>query len=154
MPVQNKNRNTLSALTAEITSLSEKEKYVLKENFSDLIKPATTSTLGGIIVGDNLTIDEDGKLNAVAGTYTLPAATTTELGGVKIGYTTSESNRKFAVQLDASNKMFVNVPYATYSVATTSSNGLMSASDKTKLDGLSNVSYEVDDTNLEITLTL
>ena len=31
------------------------------------IEPATTTTLGGVIVGDNLTIDEDGVLSAVGG---------------------------------------------------------------------------------------
>ena len=50
-----------------------------------ILNPATTSTLGGIIVGDNLTIDSDGKLNAVVGTYTLPVATSNTLGGIKVG---------------------------------------------------------------------
>ena len=51
------------------------------------IKPATTSTIGGVIVGDNLTVDATGKLSAAAPTagYTLPAATDTVLGGVKVG---------------------------------------------------------------------
>lgn len=38
------------------------------------LKPATTTTLGGVIVGDNLSVDENGKLNATGGgtgkTYT------------------------------------------------------------------------------------
>lgn len=41
--------------------------------FSDkivTIKPATTDTLGGIIVGDNLSIDEDGVLSSTDTTYT------------------------------------------------------------------------------------
>lgn len=46
---------------------------------------ATESTLGGVKVGDNLTIDPDGTLNAVPGAYVLPIATTTALGGIKIG---------------------------------------------------------------------
>lgn len=50
------------------------------------LPPATTSTLGGIIVGDNLTVDGSGRVSAQAGqSYTLPAATTSALGGVKIG---------------------------------------------------------------------
>lgn len=44
---------------------------------------ATSSTLGGVKVGDNLTVAEDGTLAATA--YTLPAATTSTLGGVKVG---------------------------------------------------------------------
>lgn len=50
------------------------------------LPPATTSTLGGMIVGDNLTVDGSGRVSAQAGqSYVLPAATTSALGGVKIG---------------------------------------------------------------------
>lgn len=67
---------------------------------------------------------------------TYSAATSTALGLVKVGYT--ESGRNYPVELDADDKMFVNVPWTdtTYSVATTSANGLMSSDDKTKLDGI------------------
>ena len=51
---------------------------------------ASSSTLGGIKVGANLTIDEDGTLNATSSgsggsDYELPIASATTLGGVKIG---------------------------------------------------------------------
>lgn len=54
------------------------------------LPPATTEKLGGIKVGQNLTIDEDGTLNAQAGggggeAYELPIATKDILGGIKIG---------------------------------------------------------------------
>lgn len=50
------------------------------------LQPATSSTIGGIIVGGGLTIDASGKLSAtVKSSYTLPAATASALGGVKIG---------------------------------------------------------------------
>ena len=50
------------------------------------LQPATSSTIGGIIVGGGLTIDASGKLSAtVESSYTLPAATASALGGVKIG---------------------------------------------------------------------
>lgn len=67
---------------------------------------------------------------------TYSAATSTALGLVRVGYT--ESGRNYPVELDADDKMFVNVPWTdtTYSVATTSANGLMSSDDKTKLDGI------------------
>ena len=42
--------------------------------------------------------------------YTLPVASSTARGGVKIGYTTSATNRNYAVQL-SSEKMYVNVPW-------------------------------------------
>lgn len=72
----------------------------------------------------------------VGGDYQLPSATDSVLGGIKIGYVASEKN--YPVQLDGSDKAYVNVPWTdtntTYSPATTSSNGLMSSTDKTKLD--------------------
>jgi hypothetical protein len=55
------------------TPLAGEESYFLKGDgtWSEVpeyeLPPATTTTLGGIIVGDNLTIDEDGVLSAQAG---------------------------------------------------------------------------------------
>lgn len=74
-------------------------------------------------------------------TVSVTQATSSALGGIKIGYTTSGKN--YAVQLDGSGMAYVNVPWTdtTYSEATTSANGLMSAADKTKLDELTN--YEL-----------
>ena len=63
-------KNKLAAIEAEAN------KYVLPA--------ATTTTLGGIIVGDRLSIDDTGKLVATY-TYTLPTASSSALGGVKIG---------------------------------------------------------------------
>lgn len=45
---------------------------------SYVLPPATKESLGGIIVGDDLTVDEQGKIN-------LPVATATTLGGIKSG---------------------------------------------------------------------
>ena len=53
---------------------------------------ATNSTLGGIKVGTNLSIDGNGVLSADAGSYTLPSATDTVLGGIKVGQRLSISN--------------------------------------------------------------
>lgn len=63
-------KNKLAAIEAEAN------KYVLPA--------ATTTTLGGIIVGDRLSIDSTGKLAATY-TYTLPTASSSVLGGVKTG---------------------------------------------------------------------
>lgn len=63
-------KNKLAAIEAEAN------KYVLPA--------ATTTTLGGIIVGDRLSIDDTGKLVATY-TYTLPTASSSVLGGVKTG---------------------------------------------------------------------
>ena len=72
------------------------------------------------------------------GITSIPQASSSALGGIKIGY--SDNGRNYAVELDSSGKAYVNVPWAdtntTYNVATTGANGLMSSSDKSKLDGI------------------
>lgn len=70
-------KNKLAAIEAEAN------KYVLPA--------ATTTTRGGIIVGDRLSIDDTGKLVATY-TYTLPTASNTVLGGVKIGSNITNTN--------------------------------------------------------------
>lgn len=68
------------------------------------------------------------KLNGIeagANAYTLPAATTSALGGVKVGAN---------LAVDANGEISGN-----YSNATTSAAGLMSAADKTALDAKPNV---------------
>lgn len=72
------------------------------------------------------------------GITSIPQASSSALGGIKIGY--SDNDRNYAVELDSSGKAYVNVPWTdtntTYNVATTSANGLMSSSDKSKLNGI------------------
>jgi hypothetical protein len=56
------------------------------EAIAAFVDIASTTTPGIVQVGDGLTIDGDGILSAVAtSNYTLPEATTSTLGGVKIG---------------------------------------------------------------------
>lgn len=72
------------------------------------------------------------------GITSIPQASSSALGGIKIGY--SNNGRNYAVGLDSSGKAYVNVPWTDtntiYNVATTSANGLMSSSDKSKLNGI------------------
>lgn len=67
---------------------------------------------------------------------TYSQATAYKLGLVKIGYTANGKN--YPILLDADGKMYVAVPWTntTYSVVTTSANGLMSKEDKIKLNGI------------------
>lgn len=70
--------------------------------------------------------------------YSLPIATASVLGGVKSSTTGTTAGKDYNVQINADGTMKVNVPWAntTYNVVTQSANGLMSSSDKTKLDNL------------------
>lgn len=85
--VEGKGLSTNDYTTPEKNKLADIEaeanKYVLPA--------ATTTTLGGIIVGDRLSIDSTGKLVATY-TYTLPTASNTVLGGVKIGSNITNTN--------------------------------------------------------------
>jgi hypothetical protein len=49
------------------------------------LAPATTTTLGGVIVGSGLSVDQDGVLSASGGGGSISPATTTTLGGVIVG---------------------------------------------------------------------
>ena len=78
--VSGKQLSTEDYTTEEKTKLSG-----IDDNANNYTLPAaTTTTLGGIIVGDRLSIDDTGKLVATY-TYTLPKASSTVLGGVKTG---------------------------------------------------------------------
>ena len=67
--------------------------------------------------GTSKYLRQDGTWGTPAGTYSLPVATDSVRGGVKIGY--SGSGKNYAVQL-SSEKMYVNVPWTdtTYSAGT------------------------------------
>lgn len=89
-----------------------------------------------------LQIDKDGNFYTPvknAAEYSLPVAGIGKLGGIELGY--KETGKNYAVKLDG-NKAYVSVPWTdtntTYPLASTSANGLMSATDKKKLDNIQN----------------
>ena len=62
---------------------------------------ASSTTLGGIKVGNNLTIETDGTLNAESTEYNLPAATASTLGGVMVGSALSITDGVLSVNADS-----------------------------------------------------
>ena len=104
------------------------------------VKSATTGTTSGRDYKVQINSDGTMKVNVpwVDLNTTYAKATNTTLGLVMIGYT--ENDKNYPVELDENGKMFVNVPWTdantTYDVATQSANGLMSSTDKQKLDTL------------------
>jgi len=131
----------------------------LSDAGSDLVIHADNYTNTTYSVGDggltqnNFTNTLKTKLDGIAtsaNNYTLPAASTSAIGGVKIKSTTTNTvtpatltntaNRTYAVQLaDTGGALVVNVPWSGGStdVASQDASGLMSAADKTKLDEIS-----------------
>jgi hypothetical protein len=75
-------------------------KYVHLEDESDMPASPETDTM--------YLIDGEGGSGG-GGTYTLPAASSSALGGIKTGYT--QSGQNYPVALDANNAAYVNVPF-------------------------------------------
>ena len=63
---------------------------------------ASATTLGGIKVGHNLTIETDGTLNAESTEYDLPVATASTLGGIKVGSGLTITDAVLSAAVDAS----------------------------------------------------
>jgi prefoldin subunit 5 len=80
------NKSILDNTTASFTISDETKLDGIEDNANNYSLPkASSSTLGGIKVGDNLSIDNDGVLSANPGGYTLPPATDSTLGGIIVG---------------------------------------------------------------------
>lgn len=100
---------------------------------------ATTSAAGFMSAADKSKLD---GITAGANKYTLPTASTTTLGGVKVGTNLTITDGVLSAK------------DTTYSTATTSANGLMSSTDKSKLDGIAEgANKTVVDTALSSTST-
>ena len=83
----------------------------------------------------------------IPGAYTLPNATSSTLGGVKIGNNISVTNGTISLsQTDVTSALGYTPPASdtTYGDATTTSSGLMSSTDKVKLNGIAdNANYYI-----------
>lgn len=86
---------------------------------------ATATRLGGIKVGDNLTITDDGKLSAVYGQYDIPVATTSSLGGIVVGNGLSMDGALLNVNVDTT-------------LSTTSANPVQNAAIAQRINTISN----------------
>lgn len=97
---------------------------------------ATTSAAGLMSAADKKKLD---GVATSANNYSLPAATTSARGGVIVGSNITVSSGTISLtKANVTSALGYTPPTTntTYSVATTSANGLMSSSDKTKLNGI------------------
>lgn len=77
--------------------------------FTESYKGTVTSVTPGVGLKLNGKSDGDSTAITSSGTIDLQVASSSELGGIKIGYTASGKN--YPVQLDSDNKAYVNVPW-------------------------------------------
>lgn len=129
--------------------------------FSNVVVGSTTIAADSktdtltLTAGSNITLTPNATndsitISASGSSYSLPVASNNTRGGIKLSSSTqggtpngisTTPGRTYAVQVNSSEQAVVNVPWTdtntTYSEATTSTSGLMSSSDKTKLNGLS-----------------
>lgn len=129
-----------------------KDANFLKESGSPMTQGEINTSLsenkvdkveGKGLSANDYTTAEKNKLAGVAenaNNYSLPTASSTTLGGVKSSTTGTTTGRNYNVEVNSDGTMKVNVPWVndntTYNVVTTTTNGLMSSSDKIKLDGV------------------
>lgn len=128
--------------------------------FSNVVVGSTTIAADSktdtltLTAGSNITLTPNATndsitISASGSSYSLPLASNLTRGGIKLSSSTqggtpngitTTSGRTYAVQINSSEQAVVNVPWTdtntTYSEATTSTSGLMSSSDKTKLNSL------------------
>ena len=116
--------------TAGLMSAADKTKLDgIANNANNYSLPtASASTLGGVKVGTNLSIS-NGVLSATDTTY---GAVSKTAAGLCPQLPNETTTTKYLRQ----DGTWVKPPNTTYSAATTSAAGLMSAADKTKLDGI------------------
>ena len=137
-----------------VTAVSKADITGLGIPAQDTTYSTATDTAAGLVIAGTYAASASHMFGAYAKTYaigvstngvmygrdtTYSTATSTTAGLVKVGYATSGKN--YAVQL-SDGKMYVNVPWTdndtTYSAVTASRDGLMTSTDKSKLDGIAN----------------
>lgn len=106
------NEDPIQSFTIQNTNngtTSKTYKFAINTNHTaDLIIPT-----GSVMEAGLLSANDKAKLDGIAenaNLYVLPAATSSALGGVRIG-ATGLSEKQYAVQLNSSNQMFVSVPW-------------------------------------------
>lgn len=107
------NISNSGTITSTAVALGNRDNLLFADSSNSGKIERSSITIG---TGTTKYLRQDGTWGTPAGTYSLPLASSSTRGGVKIGYTTSASNRNYAVQL-SSEKMFVNVPWIEYEAA-------------------------------------
>lgn len=129
---------TIAGVLADVDT--KLEGYVAKEDGKSLIADDQITKLAGLAniksIGDNLTLSDEGVL-AGASEYTLPAATTETLGGVKVGSGLSITTEGvLATKVVAENGLSLGENGIAMGLASADAAGAMSAEMFTKLTNI------------------
>lgn len=131
-----------SEAVAKISHVVDQTHITVDYTTIDNVSLGAASFFGASNTNAGLMISADKKkLDGIANNannYSLPTASSTTKGGITLGY--SQSGKNYPVVLDSTGKAYVNVPWTdtntTYSLATSTKDGLMKASDKAKIDSI------------------
>lgn len=110
------------------------------EDLAGIPTVATQQKVGFMSTADKAKLD---GIASGANKYTLPTASAEAIGGIKVAGTETTTSKVYSIKLGSDGLTgVVKVPWTdtTYSAATTSAAGLMSATDKSKLDDISAIS--------------
>lgn len=129
---------TIAGVLAEVDT--KLENYVVKEENKSLVANSQIEKLAGLAniktIGDNLSLSEEGVLAGVA-EYTLPAATTETLGGVRIGGGLSITTEGvLATKVVAENGLSLGENGIAMGLASADAAGAMSSEMFTKLSNI------------------
>lgn len=155
-PVQNKvikvaldgklGKNDTAVNASKVNNLTVETAVPKNAKFTDTVYMHPSTHPASMITG-LASVATSGSYNDLAdkpvipGAYTLPNATSSTLGGVKIGNNISVTNGTISLsQTDVTSALGYTPPASdtTYGDATTTSSGLMSSTDKVKLNGIAN----------------
>lgn len=140
------NISNTGTITSTTVALGNGDNLLFADSSNNGKIERSSITIG---TGTSKYLRQDGTWGTPAGTYSLPVATDSVRGGVKIGY--SSSGKNYAVQL-SSEKMYVNVPWTdtTYSAGTglSLSGTTFSNSGVTGVKGNKESSYHTGQVNL------
>lgn len=150
-PVSDTTYVNATASAAGLMSSSDKSKLdSIAANANNYIHPAShpASMITGLAaVATSGSYSDLTDKPVIPGAYTLPNATSSTLGGVKIGNNISVTNGTISLsQTDVTSALGYTPPASdtTYGDATTTSSGLMSSTDKVKLNGIAdNANYYI-----------
>lgn len=129
---------------SDITIRRQQQNIEVSQPRSDYHLPIASETiLGGIKVGNNLSITSDGTLSAVGEKYSLPVASASTLGGIKVGSYLSIADGVLSANVDNTLSLQSTNPISN-SVISSALNGIENTTDAIS-DNLSTISDSVND---------